>query len=68
MPYLLDETIAAVASPPGGAARGIVRLSGPDVVECVRRVVELERPVEVVDCPTVVAGSVVPEGMSSGLP
>ncbi|MGA2033752.1 MAG: hypothetical protein ABSG68_15975, partial [Thermoguttaceae bacterium] len=30
----LDETIAAIASPPGGAARGIVRLSGPRVWDC----------------------------------
>jgi len=29
----LDDTIAAIASAPGGAARGIVRLSGPKSVE-----------------------------------
>jgi len=34
----LDDTIVAVASPPGGAARGIVRLSGPEVAACVGRV------------------------------
>ena len=34
----LDDTIAAVASPPGAAARGIVRLSGPEVAACVGRV------------------------------
>ena len=28
--YLTDDTICAVATPPGGAGRGIVRLSGPD--------------------------------------
>jgi tRNA modification GTPase len=28
-----DETIAAIATAPGGAARGIVRLSGPDAIE-----------------------------------
>jgi len=34
MPVALDpnDTIAAVASPPGPAARGIVRLSGPDAL------------------------------------
>ena len=32
MPYLVDDTIAAIASAPGGSARGVVRLSGPDVV------------------------------------
>lgn len=30
----VDETIAAIASAPGGAMRGIIRLSGPDVVRC----------------------------------
>lgn len=30
MRYDPEDTIAAVASPPGGAARGIVRLSGPN--------------------------------------
>jgi tRNA modification GTPase len=33
--YPLDDTIAAIASPPGGAARGILRLSGPRAIECV---------------------------------
>jgi tRNA modification GTPase len=30
----LDDTIVAIASAPGGAARGIVRLSGPGVKQC----------------------------------
>ena len=30
----VDDTIAAIASAPGGADRGIVRLSGPQVVAC----------------------------------
>ncbi len=30
-----DDTIAAIASPPGGAARGIVRVCGPSAVNCV---------------------------------
>ncbi len=34
----LDDTIAALASAPGGAARGIVRLSGPDALRCAREV------------------------------
>jgi tRNA modification GTPase len=33
--HSLDDTIAAIASPRGGAARGIVRLSGPAVEHCV---------------------------------
>jgi tRNA modification GTPase len=32
-----DDTIAAIASPPGGAARGIVRLSGPGLRDCLER-------------------------------
>jgi len=32
--HALDDTIAAIASPPGGAARGIVRLSGPRLRPC----------------------------------
>ena len=35
--YPLDDTIAAVASPPGGAARGIVRVGGPGAFQCVAR-------------------------------
>ena len=38
MNYPLDDTIAAVSSPPGGAARGILRLSGPDVFTCLDHV------------------------------
>ena len=33
--YSIDDTIAALASAPGGAARGIVRLSGPEVISIV---------------------------------
>ncbi len=44
MSYCLDDTIAAVASPPGGAARGILRLSGADVRACVERVFQAEPP------------------------
>ena len=35
--YPLDDTIAAIASPPGGAARGIVRISGPAACDCLIR-------------------------------
>jgi tRNA modification GTPase len=36
MPHDLDDTIVAIASAPGGAIRGIVRASGPDVLTCIR--------------------------------
>lgn len=35
MSFDLDDTIAAIASAPGGAARGIVRLSGPAAIRCI---------------------------------
>ena len=41
--YALDDTIAAIASPPGGAARGIVRVTGPRVRDCLE---PLFRPAE----------------------
>ena len=31
MPVSVEDTIAAVASPPGAAERGIVRISGPGI-------------------------------------
>src|SRR5437762_2982407 len=34
----LDDTIVAIATAPAGAARGIVRLSGPDAVEQIAKV------------------------------
>jgi len=30
----VDDTIVAIASPPGGAVRGVIRLSGPNVTHC----------------------------------
>ena len=35
--YHVDDTIAAVASPPGGSLRGIIRMSGPDVIRCLKQ-------------------------------
>ncbi len=37
--HSLDDTIAAIATAPGGAARGIVRISGPDAPEIARRLI-----------------------------
>ena len=34
MQYVVDDTIVAIASAPGGGPRGIVRLSGPRVLPC----------------------------------
>lgn len=40
MGFDLQDTIAAVASAPGGAARGIVRVGGPGTLEVVGRLLE----------------------------
>lgn len=42
----LDDTIAAAASAPGGAARGIVRLSGREVAACLERCYTPQSPIE----------------------
>ncbi len=34
MPYDLDDTIAAIGTAPGGAARGMVRIAGPQTLAC----------------------------------
>lgn len=36
------DTICAVASPPGGAARGVVRISGPQTIEALERLLRVE--------------------------
>lgn len=35
MHYVVDDTIVAIASAPGGGPRGIVRLTGPRMLDCV---------------------------------
>jgi tRNA modification GTPase len=40
MAYEVHDTIAAIASPAGGASRGIVRISGPEAIVCVARCFE----------------------------
>ncbi len=69
MPYHLNDTIAAIASPPGGAARGIVRISGPAAVSAARA---LFRPDELSDLGTVTprasAGHVRLESLACELP
>jgi tRNA modification GTPase len=41
MSFDLDDTIAAIASPPGAAPRGIVRVSGPRALACLARIVQI---------------------------
>ncbi|MBC8870791.1 MAG: tRNA modification GTPase [Planctomycetes bacterium] len=54
----VDETIAAIASAPGGAMRGIIRLSGPDVIGCLSGCFQSDdcRDLTGLDRPTVLAG------------
>ncbi|HMP79512.1 MAG TPA: tRNA modification GTPase [Pirellulaceae bacterium] len=40
--FSLDDTIVAIASPPGHSVRGIVRLSGPHLVDCLSPVVRID--------------------------
>src|SRR5438477_6550118 len=42
MTLILDDTIAALASAPGPAARGIIRVSGPDAISCVQSIFQPE--------------------------
>lgn len=54
------ETIAAIASAPGGAARGMVRVSGPNAVECLERCfhASCDRPLRDVHLATALPGVV----------
>ena len=66
----LDDTIAAVASPPGGAARGILRVSGADVPACLKDVFcpsGPSLPSKLAD-PVVLDGSLQPDGVAAPLP
>jgi tRNA modification GTPase len=68
--YSLDDTIAAIASPPGGAARGIVRLSGAALRACLENCF---RPVPYVSLPALRGATAVPglcwlRGIAAPLP
>ena len=53
------DTIGAIATAPGGAARGMVRLSGPDVVGCLQRCFAISDDVQLAEMarPQVVSGT-----------
>lgn len=70
MAYHLDDTIAAAASPPGGAARAIVRLAGPETLRCLR---DCFAPRDGVDLggiarPTAVPGAAKLDGIAAPAP
>lgn len=54
--YHPDDTIAAIASAPGGAARGIVRLSGPDTLAVLERCGTFETSLPALVSASAVAG------------
>jgi tRNA modification GTPase len=60
MSYDLDDTIAAIATAAGGAARGIVRVSGPRAVETVNQCFTAAdgRPIHRFQHATAIAGEV----------
>jgi tRNA modification GTPase len=68
--YPLDDTIVAIASPPGGAARGIVRLSGPRVRATLAACFQADqRPdIPVVVRAEAISGSLHLDGIASPLP
>ena len=68
MPYALDDTIAAIASPAGGGARGILRLTGPDVGLCLERVFRALPDFSAVAAASAFPGVLVLPGPASPLP
>ncbi|HEX5444500.1 MAG TPA: tRNA uridine-5-carboxymethylaminomethyl(34) synthesis GTPase MnmE, partial [Pirellulales bacterium] len=66
----LDETIVAIASPPGGAARGMVRVSGPNLRAIIEGLFSADVPCacEEICLPTAIAGHLTLRGVFSPLP
>ena len=59
MPRLsIDDTIAAIASPPGPGIRGIVRLSGPATGPSVSRLVQTDPPLSSLRSARSLAGTI----------
>src|SRR4051812_43977008 len=70
MPLVLDDTIAAIASPSGGGARGIVRLSGPQVRACLETCFRSrdDVPLEQIFRPSVLPGWLTLDRIDAPLP
>jgi tRNA modification GTPase len=68
--HSLDDTIVAIASPPGGAARGIVRLSGPSRGGCLENCFRPDSPLQLTTLTraTVVPGILRLAGFASSAP
>lgn len=66
-----EDTIAAVASPAGGALRGIVRISGPDCLRCVERCFaanDANLTLQKIKLPSLVVGRISVSHLNSHLP
>ncbi len=65
-----DETIVAIASPPGGGARGIVRISGPELRRCLEGCFRPHPPLKLASLhsPTAVPGYLWLPGFASPAP
>ena len=70
MLYPLDDTIVAIASATGGAARGILRATGPAVPGCLLGIFRPQQPVDwpALRAATVVAGSLALDAPAARLP
>jgi tRNA modification GTPase len=68
--YPLDDNIAAIASAPGGAARGIVRLSGPDAATCLAQVFVADNHAELTAIrePSALVGRLKLDSIAASLP
>ncbi|MBI2825400.1 MAG: tRNA modification GTPase [Planctomycetia bacterium] len=70
MIYDPQDTIAAIASAPGGAARGIIRVSGPRAVRCVEEAWQPDDGTSLGSLrrPTVANGRIKPPGLAAAIP
>lgn len=72
--YRPDDTIAAIASPPGGGGRGILRISGPETRACAMQAFQgcgetaSKEAIPSLHSPTALVGSITLDGAVSRLP
>jgi len=63
-----DDTIAAIASAPGGAARGVIRVSGPAALECLSSCFEPGQSLALLHRATTLEGAIQLGGSLGALP
>ncbi|MEM8946170.1 MAG: GTPase [Planctomycetota bacterium] len=71
MVYDTEDTVAAIATAVGAAPRGMVRVSGPDTLSCIRRCFQPQRPdllLNQLDTPSVIDGIVLAGGSQAAIP